>query len=66
MIIINEDPARGLARARGIASASAVDALQALTRSGTLSPGEAYQHYRTMVTAGLDPGAVVREKTSFG
>lgn len=65
VIIINEDPARRLARARRLVSASAVDVLQALTRSGALTPTKAYQHYRTMISAGLDPGDVVSDKTYF-
>lgn len=65
MAIFNEDAARALAKARGVASACTVDILKAMCLSRTLSPADAYEHYRALRGAGLDAGAVVHDKSYF-
>lgn len=62
VVVFSEDPARKLARARDIPVATVVDILRAMCRDGTLTREQAYTHYRTIVSGGLDPGDVVRGK----
>jgi predicted nucleic acid-binding protein len=60
LVVTNDDAARALGEFIGLPVATAVDVLRALVADGELTKKQAYQVYRQMVAATVDPGEAVR------